>query len=458
MFHHRATRRQLLAGAASAAAASGIRPAWSQGPASKPDHTIVIESVALELAPEKVIKTVGYNGSVPGPVLRLREGREVTIEVANKTDREDIVHWHGLLVPSEVDGAMEEGTPMVPPGGSRRYTFTPKPSGTRWYHSHSGAGTDLTRSLYAGEFGFLIVEPSQDPGRYDQEVLLAAHHWEPRWVSMQDIRRGPPPDNGLEVMYDAIAFNGRMLGHGDPIRVRHGQRILFRLLNASATEPIRLALPGHHFNIVALDGNPLPVAKTVDVIDLASAERADAIVEMNNPGVWILGAVQDDDREKGLGIVVEYANQRGEPRWSKPSGEWDYTAFSTGGTAPAPDETLVLDFEKVPGGRGGYNRWNINGKSFPNTDRLKVQHGKHYRLVMNNKSGDRHPVHLHRHVFELTKIAGKPMAGVVKDTVQMPRQQSVEIDFVANDPGLTLLHCHQQDHMDEGFMMLMEYV
>jgi len=106
-------------------------------------------------------------------------------------------------------------------------------------------------------------------------------------------------------MYDAIAFNGRMLGYGDPIRVRHGQRILFRLLNASATEPIRLALPGHHFNIVALDGNPLPVAKTVDVIDLASAERADAIVEMNNPGVWILGAVQDDDREKGLGIVVE---------------------------------------------------------------------------------------------------------------------------------------------------------
>jgi FtsP/CotA-like multicopper oxidase with cupredoxin domain len=288
--------------------------------------------------------------------------------------------------------------------------------------------------------------------------MLAAHHWEPRWVSMQDIRRGPPPDNGLEVMYGAIAFNGRMLGHSDPIRVRQGQRVLFRLLNASATEPIRLALPGHHFDIVALDGNPLPVAKMVDVIDLASAERADAIVEMNNPGVWIFGAVQDDDREKGLGIVVEYANQRGEPRWSKPSGEWDYTAFSTTSTAPAPDETLVLDFEKVPGGHGGYNRWNINGKSFPNTDRLKVQQGRHYRLVMNNKSGDRHPVHLHRHVFELTKIAGKPMAGVIKDTVQVPRQQSVEVDFVANDPGLTLLHCHQQDHMDEGFMMLMEYV
>jgi FtsP/CotA-like multicopper oxidase with cupredoxin domain len=459
MLHQRATRRQLLMGAASVAvaAASGSRAGWPQGPGTNPDHRIVIAPVTLELAPNKVIKTVGFNGRVPGPVLRLREGREVTIEVINKTDREDIVHWHGLLVPSDVDGAMEEGTPMVPAGGSRRYTFTPKPSGTRWYHSHSGAGTDLTRSLYAGEFGFLIVEPAQDPGRYDQEVLLAAHHWEPRWVSMQDIRRGPPPDNGLEVMYGSAAFNDRMLGQGDPIRVREGQRVLFRLLNASATEPVRLALPGHHFNVVALDGNPLPAPKTVDVIDLASAERADAIIEMNNPGIWILGA-GDEDRQKGLGIVIEYANQRGEPRWIRPTGEWDYTVFSTGGTGPAPDETFVLDFEKVPGGRGGYNRWNINGKSFPNTDRLRVRQGKRYRLVMNNRSGDHHPVHLHRHVFELTRIAGKPMAGVVKDTVHISRQQSVEIDFVADQPGLTLLHCHQQDHMDEGFMMLMEYV
>ena len=90
------------------------------------------------------------------------------------------MHWHGLYVPSAADGAMEEGSPMVEPGGTRRYAFVPKPPGTRWYHSHDIAGTDLTRSLYSGLYGFLIVEPASDPGRYDQEVLLAAHHWEGR--------------------------------------------------------------------------------------------------------------------------------------------------------------------------------------------------------------------------------------------------------------------------------------
>ena len=107
-------------------------------------------------------------------------------------------------------------------------------------------------------YGFLIVEPANDPGRYDQEVLLAAHHWEGSWVSMQDIRTGPPPDNGLEVMYASASFNDKMLGHGEPVRVREGQSVLFRLLNASPTENITLALPGHRFTVIALDGNPVP--------------------------------------------------------------------------------------------------------------------------------------------------------------------------------------------------------
>ena len=84
--------------------------------------------------------------------------------------------------------------------------------------------TDLSRSTYSGEFGFLIVDPAGgDPGRYDREVMLAAHHWEGSWVSMQDMRKGPPPDNGLEVMYKAATLAERMLGHGEPIRVRQGR-------------------------------------------------------------------------------------------------------------------------------------------------------------------------------------------------------------------------------------------
>jgi FtsP/CotA-like multicopper oxidase with cupredoxin domain len=154
-------RRQFLAGAgATGLSLAGAFPTVAQTP-PKVDYTIRIAPVSVELAPDKVIKTYGYNGVVPGPVLRLKEGQQVSITVVNDTDIDDIIHWHGLFVPSEVDGAMEEGSPMVPAhGGSKVYTFTPKPTGTRWYHSHDVAGTDLTRSTYAGHYGFLIVEPT----------------------------------------------------------------------------------------------------------------------------------------------------------------------------------------------------------------------------------------------------------------------------------------------------------
>jgi FtsP/CotA-like multicopper oxidase with cupredoxin domain len=404
-------RRELLSGAAAAAVAG--RPAIAQAPSEKIDYAIRIAPVSLELAPGKTIKTTGYNDLVPGPVLRLREGLPVNVKVINDAGYDDLVHWHGLYLPALQDGATEEGSPIIPVGQSLVYSFTPKPAGTRWYHSHAMAMTDLTRSTYSGEFGFLIVEPANDPGRYDREILLAARRWEGEWVSMQDIRKGPPPNNGLEVMYHSATLGARMLGHDEPIRVRQGERILFRLLNASATMDVSLALPGHKFTVLALDGNPAPTPSTADVVRLDVAERADVIVEMNNPGVWILGSTDDMDRGMGMGVVVEYENRQGEPLWTAPANpNWDYAKFAATSAAPSPDETIQLTFEKIPGGRGGYNRWTINGKSWPDTNPLfTVQEGKRYRLVMHNNSGDRHPVHTHRHTFEVTKVGTRSCRG-----------------------------------------------
>ena len=170
--------------------------------------------------------------------------------------------------------------------------------------------------------------------------------------------------------------------------------------------------------MLALDGNPVPRRRSVDVLSLGVAERADVVVEMNRPGVWILGEVDDDDRKMGLGIVVEYANQRGEPQWSEPpKAPWDYTASEGRAQCRAGRDIFPLTFEKILGGRGGYNRWTINGKSWPNTNPLfTVEQGKRYRLVMNNNSGDTHPVHTHRHTFEVTKVGDKATTGVMKDT------------------------------------------
>jgi FtsP/CotA-like multicopper oxidase with cupredoxin domain len=444
-------------GTGAAIIATSLRDVQAAEPAV--DHTIRIGSVSLELAPGKTIKTTGYNGTVPGPALRLREGRPVNIRVINDAGYPDIVHWHGLYLPAVQDGATEEGSPIIPVGHSQLYSFTPKPSGTRWYHSHAMAMTDLTHSTYSGEFGFLIVEPAGDPGRYDREVLLAARHWEGSWVSMQDIHKGPPPDNGLEVMYHAATLGERMLGHDAPIRVHAGERVLFRLLNASASMDVSLALPGHRFTVIALDGNPVPRPASVEVLKLDVAERADVIVEMNNPGVWVFGSTDDEDRNMGMGVVIEYESRRGEPQWIKPAkNDWAYASFAATAPAKAPDETIKLTFEKVPGGRGGYNRWTINGKSWPDTNPLfTVREGRRYRLLLNNNSGDTHPVHMHRHTFEVTKVRDTAISGLMKDTISLPRYSTAEIDMLADDPGATFFHCHHQDHMDEGFAGLITY-
>ena len=109
------------------------------------DFNLRIAPMIVELAPHVAISTIGYSNQVPGPLLRMREGQPVTVEVVNDTDVPEYVHWHGLFVPSEVDGAEEEGTPPVPPHGRRRYQFVAKPAGSRWYHSHTEAMMDLHR-------------------------------------------------------------------------------------------------------------------------------------------------------------------------------------------------------------------------------------------------------------------------------------------------------------------------
>ena len=172
-------RRFLLGLGAAGLTTTATRVGQAQAPAPQVDHTIRIAATSLELAPGKAVRTTAYNGTVPGPTLRLKEGKPVTINVINDAGYPDLVHWHGVYLPSVQDGAVEEGSPIVPSGQSHLYSFTPRPAGTRWYHSHAMAGTDLNKSTYSGEFGFLVIEAAAgDPGRYDREVLLAAHHWE----------------------------------------------------------------------------------------------------------------------------------------------------------------------------------------------------------------------------------------------------------------------------------------
>src|SRR6201994_3614108 len=241
-------------------AAARLLAQASQMPASAAaDYTLRIAPVTVELAPDHILSTTGYNDSSPGPILRMRAGKTVSVDVINDTDIPELVHWHGMLIPSDVDGVEEQGTPPVPPRGRRRYQLTPGPAGSRWYHSHAMAEAGLHRGSYTGQFGFVYVDSGSDPGQYDQELFLALRDWEPFFTSSMeddddDTHNGPllekppvlnPDPNGLEVGSMTYSINDKALGSGDPIRVREGQRLLIRFLNASAIENRRIALAGH---------------------------------------------------------------------------------------------------------------------------------------------------------------------------------------------------------------------
>ena len=420
-------------------------------PAAAPDFKIEIAETNWELSPKKKYRTAAYNGQVPGKVLRVTEGKPVTIAITNKLDRAEIVHWHGQWIPPDVDGAMEEGSPMIPPGAATQITFTPRPFGLHWYHTHTAAHRDLKRGLYSGQFGVLLVEPRSNPAPYDQEQFLVLHDWDPYFSAS---------DDGSEMVnYVAASINGRMLGHDDPIQVKEGQRVLFHILNASATEPHWLALAGHQFQVIALDGRPVPTQARVDVLRLGPAERISAIVTMNAPGVWILGEARSSFRNAGMGTVIEYAGRAEKPQAPPETKlQWDYSVF--GDTAAAtykPDVTVPLVFTSHFEGHGALDRWMINGKSYPDTAPVLLKEGLRHRLVFENRSSDDHPVHLHRHAFELVSIRGKATSGVLKDVVIVEAKSTVEVDLIANNPGNTLFHCHQQDHMDSGFMTLFRY-
>ena len=219
-------------------------PSAEAGPA---DYTLHIKNSPVEIAPKRIVSATTYNGQFPGPLLRFKEGRQVTVDVCNDTDTPEQLHWHGQKVSTDVDGATEEGTPFIPAQGKRRIVFTPNPPGLRFYHTHNRAGADLAAGQYGGQVGPVYIEPKHNPGGYDREVFLVMKEFEPSFSRGGDmaldflspatrvkeleeagesamkasLAKGMP--HGYEVGYRSFTINGRMLGHGAPVRVKQGE-------------------------------------------------------------------------------------------------------------------------------------------------------------------------------------------------------------------------------------------
>jgi FtsP/CotA-like multicopper oxidase with cupredoxin domain len=145
------------------------------GSSGKADVTLRIGPVLVDIAKDHTISTIGYNGSVPGPLIRLREGVPVIVDLFNDTDSPELVHWHGHIIPADVDGAAEEKSLQVPPHSHLRYRLTPQPSGSRFVHTHTMPMSDVSRGTYTGQFAFVYIEPKEVKGfrKVEADVIPA---------------------------------------------------------------------------------------------------------------------------------------------------------------------------------------------------------------------------------------------------------------------------------------------
>ncbi|WP_052200194.1 multicopper oxidase family protein [Terriglobus sp. TAA 43] len=462
-------RRQFLAGSAVCLADRFLAPLER-----KPHQQVklTLASSALEIANNRFIRTTGYVDHPAGSVIRLQPDRPIDIRIANNTSDEEFVHWHGLRVSAALDGTPEEESHCVAAGGVLTYTLPTSEPGFYFAHSHAMCGHDLTRGPYSGQFVPMVVGSLQCSEPFDREIFLTSHEWEPRvfdtagnersleamhhlQVDSESEEGEDVPDDGWDIVYRAATLNGKVLGAGEPIRVRKRERILFRVLNASATEHLRLSLPGHRFLVLALDGYPVPKPASVEVLELGVGERLDAIVVMDTPGVWVLGSPDDQHRALGMGIVIEYADSVGKPIWSNPAATapWNYLRFSATTKDETPcSNTLSYRIERRPTGPDGFERW---GMALLSSGQEPLRIGERCRITLFNSSDEAHPMHLHRFPFELASVAGQSCAGLRKDTVVVPPFQQVQFDVQPDNSGPALLHCHNQMHMDCGLKTLL---
>jgi FtsP/CotA-like multicopper oxidase with cupredoxin domain len=224
-----------------------------------------------------------------------------------------------------------------------------------------------------------------------------------------------------------ITVGGKSLG-AEAIRVRSGEQVGFQFVHAGGSGEIHLHLPGHRFNVVALDGHPVPTRAAVDVVSLVAGERIQAVVKMNRPGNWILGSVDDAERAGGRNVRVVYGDQDEPAAWDPPTGlDWSYARFSASNRdVSLPDQTIEMLLEKSD--RGAH--WIVDGQSCSDSDRLSFQAGRRYRVRMMNATDRAHPVQLPQHNFVLTRVNQVPVSGIVKDTVRLERYNVIEADVV----------------------------
>jgi FtsP/CotA-like multicopper oxidase with cupredoxin domain len=455
------------------------------------EFKLTVSRIQWPVAPGHVVGAYAYNGQVPGPELRVTEGDTVRVTVTNTLDEPTTIHWHGVEVPATMDGVPGLSQDPIPPGGTFVYEFIATPSGTRWYHSHFDEVTQPGNGLA----GALIIEPHNPPiPRPDREYVIVAGQLiqgggqvvpsatSPAGASggmggsstgtggmmggtggmmggTGGMMGGGTTTSSRLAQNSVFAVNGKTYPNVSPLVVKEGERVKLRLINAGATESATFALAGHRLTVTHSDGNPLAEPVEAEAVRLGVGERLDAEFVANQPGRWQLRGFVPDQEAAGLAVDVIYGGHEADPSQATLRGSLHQVVTNRDFAGPPhptpPDRTYDLT---VSGGMMGSADWTINGKSYPNTDPLNVQDGDRVRVKLFSMSMEDHPMHLHGHTFQVVVDEGRPVDGPLKDTLTVRPMESYEIEFVANNPGRWLFHCHNLAHMTGGLMTEVHYV
>jgi FtsP/CotA-like multicopper oxidase with cupredoxin domain len=459
------TRRQLWT-AGGALALAGTLP----GRGHAASATSVPASLRLTAEPARALiagddqpatAVWSYSGSVPGPVLRVRQGARFRATVENRLDEGTTVHWHGIRLPNAMDGVPGLTQPSIKPGGSFAYEFTPPDAGTFWYHPHDNGLVQQGRGLA----GALIVE-EREPPRVDRELLWVIQDWR--------LTRGTQIAPGFGGRMEA-AMGGRLGntvtvngGVPDALNVRAGERVRLRIINAATARIMALRFEGHRPVVIAFDGQPCePHEPAGGRLLLGPAMRADVILDMvSEPRRRY--AVIDDFYGRSAYELVALAYDGSAPLRGHPL---DAPVRLPPNPLPEPDLATAERHELalqggMMGGRGMMGMmgmrgaaWAINGMSMTGRGDtgmpplLTLARGRTCVLSLRNETAWWHPMHMHGHSFRVLTRNGTAVAGAEwGDTVLVEPRQTVEVAFVADNPGDWMLHCHVMDHEVSGLM------
>jgi len=460
------SRRHVLCTGAAFTAISALSPARvaMAGPTEDPFLLrAAAGQAALRPAPYGSTDVWSYNGSLPGPEIRVLQGDRIRVLAENGLNEGTTVHWHGIRTPNAMDGVPFLTQDPIPVGGKFLYEFDALDAGTFWYHPHQRSSEQVGRGLY----GPLIVEEA-DPIRVDRDLTWMLDDWRMTrdgqiagdFGSRHDAMHGGRIGN-------SVTINGQM---PERISVRSGERIRLRLINAANARIFGLNFGGLAPVVVALDGQPVsPHVPDDDIVVVGPAMRVDLVIDMTGkPGDAL---TVTDAFYEGLEyrlVDLAYGPDRlrdSVPDWSmalppNPLAEPDMQAATrhqivfNGG---------MMGQMMMGGGMGSMmeqmregNMWFINGKAATGhmmDPLLLLQQGTSHVLQMDNRTAWHHPMHLHGHSFRVIARNGQPTRHREwQDTVLLAPEERVEIAFVADNPGDWMFHCHILEHQAAGMM------